>query len=137
MNNRLFVGNLSYTATQAELAAELTALSLAPSEVKIVTDRETGNGRGFAFVSFKTAEEADAAIPIISGYIFHGRPLRADYATERPKGGSGPTGPSGPRPGAGRSDGGGKKPGGGGRGGGDWGDSGGGRRGRGGRGDDY
>lgn len=149
MNTRLFIGNLAYQATQEEFASELASLSLLPKEVKVMVDRETGNGRGFAFVSFNTQDEADKALAIISGHIFYGRPLRVDYATDKPRTSSGPgsasrpPAPTGPHPGSGNRDGGWRKPegrggGGGGRNMGDWGDSdgGGGRRGRRGRGED-
>lgn len=90
-NTRVYVGNLPFTATNKEFEAFLRdSLGLAPREVKVITDRETGQGRGFGFVDFETPAAMTEAINILNDSVFGGRDLRADVAVERaPRGGSG------------------------------------------------
>lgn len=89
MSTRVFLGNLPYNITNDELSAELSSLGHVPAEVKVITDRETGSGRGFAFAEFGSIAAAEAAIHAINGAMIQGRPIRADKATERPGGGGG------------------------------------------------
>jgi RNA recognition motif-containing protein len=88
MGNRLYVGNLSFStsreAVEAAFASAGTVL-----EVAIPTDRETGQPRGFAFVTMGSDKEANAAIAQLNGMILEGRPLRVNEAQERPGGGGG------------------------------------------------
>jgi len=58
-------------------------------EVKIVTDRETGRPRGFAFVEMASDEQARAAVEALNGKPFGGRPLTVSEARERAPGGGG------------------------------------------------
>jgi hypothetical protein len=121
---RLFVGNLSYDTTEDALIAAFEQDGRQVSSCRIMTDRDTGRSRGFAFVEMANDEEADAAIQAMDGVEVDGRPLRVNEATERrPQGGGGGFGGGG---------GGGRGGGGGGRGGGGGGFGGGGRGGRGG-----
>jgi len=126
MGKRLYVGNLSFGATETDLR-ELFGRCGAVSEVKVMTDRETGQPRGFAFVEMGTDAEARDAIDQLNGQDLGGRALKVSEAQERPAGGGGGGGRSGGG-GGGRSGGGGYGGGGGGRGGG--GGGGGGGRGR-------
>jgi RNA recognition motif-containing protein len=80
---RLFVGNLSYDATEAELKAFFAVNGTEPS-VRIPTDRETGKPRGFAFVEFYDPSLADLAVTRFNGAQFKGRMLAVNLA--RPKG---------------------------------------------------
>jgi RNA recognition motif-containing protein len=98
---RLFVGNLSYATTEADLRAHFGAIA-APSQVVLPVDRETGRPRGFAFVEFAERAHAEAAIQRFNGQVFNGRPLAVSEARareDRGPGGPRPGGPPGPRPG--------------------------------------
>ncbi len=98
---RLFVGNLSYATTEADLRTYFSAVA-PPSQVVLPVDRETGRPRGFAFVEFAERPDAEAAIQRFNGQLFDGRPLAVSEARareDRSPGGPRPGGPSGPRPG--------------------------------------
>jgi len=93
---RLFVGNLSYATTEADLRAHFGAVA-PPSQVVLPVDRETGRPRGFAFVEFTDRAHAEDAIQRFNGQVFNGRPLAVSEARARED--RGPGGPPGPRPG--------------------------------------
>ena len=98
---RLFVGNLSYATTEADLRTYFGTVA-APSQVVLPVDRETGRPRGFAFVEFLDRGNAEQAIQKFNGQIFNGRPLAVSEARAREDRGPGaprPGGFSGPRPG--------------------------------------
>ncbi|HEY1800623.1 MAG TPA: RNA-binding protein [Terriglobales bacterium] len=129
----LYVGNLPHATTEAELRSVFEAHG-AVEKVSMVTDRDTGRSRGFAFVEMTDAGEAEKAIAALNGTDLGGRTLKINEAkpkTERPGGFGG--GGGGKRFGGG---GGGGRGGFGGGGGGGRGGSGGGGGGRGGRGRD-
>jgi RNA recognition motif-containing protein len=84
MGNRLYVGNLPFSATQ-ETLREAFAKSGQVTDVHIVTDRESGQSRGFAFVTMGNAHEAAAAIASMNGANLEGRALRVNEAEERPQ----------------------------------------------------
>jgi RNA recognition motif-containing protein len=110
---RLFIGNLPYTATEAELREHLSNVGT-PSQVVLPVDRETGRPRGFAFVDYTDREVAEEAIRRFNQQPFKGRPLAVSEARpreERGPGGPRPGGFGGPRPG-GPPPGGGSRPGG-------------------------
>lgn len=130
MGKRLYVGNLSFNTTKQTLENEFSKFG-AVSDVHLVTDRETGQSRGFAFVTMDNPAEADAATSALNGASLDGRPLKVNEAQERTPGGGGGGGRSFGGGGGGGFGGGG----GGGRGGGGFGGGGGGRGG-GGRGGD-
>jgi RNA recognition motif-containing protein len=92
---RLFVGNLSYATTEADLRTYFGTVA-APSQVVLPVDRETGRPRGFAFVEFQDRGHAEQAISKFNGVAFNGRPLAVSEARARED-----RGPSGPRPGGG------------------------------------
>jgi RNA recognition motif-containing protein len=94
----LFVGNLSYSTTEADLRAYFGAVA-PPSQVVLPVDRETGRPRGFAFVEFVDRSHAETAIQRFNGQVFNGRPLAVSEARARED--RGPAGPGGPRPGGG------------------------------------
>lgn len=100
---RLFVGNLSYSTTEADLRTYFGAVA-PPSQVVLPVDRETGRPRGFAFVEFLDRSHAETAIQRFNGQMMNGRPLAVSEARARedrgPGGGPG-GGFSGPRPGGG------------------------------------
>jgi RNA recognition motif-containing protein len=104
---RLFIGNLPYTATEADLREHLSGAG-APSQVVLPVDRETGRPRGFAFVDYVDRGVAEEAIRRFNQQPFKGRPLAVSEARpreERPPGSPRPGGFSpggfggGPRPG--------------------------------------
>jgi cold-inducible RNA-binding protein len=99
---RLFIGNLPYAATEAELREHLSSVG-APAQVVLPVDRETGRPRGFAFVDYTDRAVAEEAIRRFNQQPFKGRPLAVSEARpreERGPGGPRPGGFSGPRPGA-------------------------------------
>jgi cold-inducible RNA-binding protein len=95
---RLFVGNLSYATTEADLRAYFGTVA-PPSQVVLPVDRETGRPRGFAFVEFADRAHAEDAIQRFNGQVFNGRPLAVSEARAREDRGPGGPRPGGPRPG--------------------------------------
>jgi cold-inducible RNA-binding protein len=102
---KLFVGNIPHSTTEAELRT-LFEPHGAIEQVSIVTDRDTGRSRGFAFVEMTDSAEAEKAIAALNGKELGGRALNINEA--RPK-----TDRGGPAPRGGRPGGGGGRPGGG------------------------
>lgn len=105
MGNRLYVGNLSFGASSDALR-ELFAECGEVTDVHIVQDRETGQSRGFGFVTMSTDAEAAAAIAKLDGASLDNRQLRVNEAEERQNrgrggGGGGPRGGGGSRGGRG------------------------------------
>ena len=64
MGARLYVGNLPFTADEQQVRDLFSQDGRTVSDVKIVTDRETGRPRGFAFVEMGSRDEADSAFPV-------------------------------------------------------------------------
>jgi RNA recognition motif-containing protein len=89
MGKRLYVGNLPYQADEPQLRELFGQDGRQVEEVKIVTDRETGRPRGFAFVEMATDDQAAAAVEALNGKPFGGRPLTVSEARERTPGGGG------------------------------------------------
>src|SRR5262249_2790339 len=94
---RLYVGNLSFQTTQDSLRAAFEQDGRKVVEVKIVTDRDTGQPRGFAFVEMSSPAEAQAAIAALDGQQLDGRTLKVNEAQERSGGGGGGGGRGGGR----------------------------------------
>jgi RNA recognition motif-containing protein len=94
MSKRLYVGNLSYDATEMDLRDAFAAAGTV-EDVKVVLDRDTGRPRGFAFVEMSTEQEAQAAIAHLNGRELGGRPMRVSEAQERPTRARGPSRPGG------------------------------------------
>lgn len=82
MQNKLFVGNLSWDATDADLEALFAQYGQVQS-ARVVTDKLTGKSRGFGFVEMGSDEEAQAAISALDGKDWMGRPIAVNVA--RPK----------------------------------------------------
>jgi RNA recognition motif-containing protein len=98
---RLFIGNLPYAASEAELREYLSTVG-EPTQIVLPVDRETGRPRGFAFVDYADRAVAEAAISRFDQQPFKGRPLAVSEARpreERGPGGPRPGGYGGPRPG--------------------------------------
>ena len=100
MSVRLFIGNLPYAASEAELREHLSSVG-EPTQIVLPVDRETGRPRGFAFVDYADRAVAEAAISRFDQQPFKGRPLAVSEARpreDRPAGAPRPGGYS-PRPG--------------------------------------
>ena len=82
----LFVGNLSWDATEDDLRAFLEGFG-AISSCKIMTDRETGKPRGFGFVEFADRTQGEAAMRGVNGREFMGRLLNMEEARPKAQGG--------------------------------------------------
>jgi RNA recognition motif-containing protein len=104
MAAKLFVGNLSFQATEEDLR-ELFAQAGTVETVRIITDQFTGRPRGFGFVEMTTKEEATKAVEMLNGRLFRDRNLVVDEARPQPQrgpgGAGGGGGARGPRPGGG------------------------------------
>ena len=88
MGNRLYVGNLSFNTSRESLEAAFAAAGEV-REITMPTDRETGQPRGFAFVTMGSAQAANSAISQLNGSMLDGRALKVNEAQERPQGGGG------------------------------------------------
>jgi len=88
MNSKLYIGNLSYQVKDEELTDTFSQYGSVKS-VRIVTDRETGRPRGFAFVEMSNADEAQAAIDGLDGKEAFGRALKISLAMEKERTGGG------------------------------------------------
>src|ERR1700719_4554999 len=87
----LYVGNLPHSTTEPELRG-LFEVHGAVERVSIVTDRETGRARGFAFVEMSNPAEADKAVAALNGSELGGRALKINEGkpkTDSPRGGGG------------------------------------------------
>jgi len=84
----IFVGNLPFAITEDEVRARFEAYG-AVDRVAIMTDRETGRSRGFAFVEMSNEAEADRAITALNGKSMGGRALNINEARPRPERGGG------------------------------------------------
>ena len=92
----IYVGNLPYTATEEDVSGLFAAYG--PVErVKIITDRETGRSKGFAFVTLGDQSQLNASIEALNGYDYQGRALRvnASEPKEAKPGGFRPSGGGG------------------------------------------
>jgi RNA recognition motif-containing protein len=88
MSQRLYVGNLSFHTTEQGLHDVFAAYGEV-GEAKIITDRETGRSRGFAFVTMADAQGAKNAMSKLDGYQLDGRALRVNEAEAREQRGGG------------------------------------------------
>jgi hypothetical protein len=88
MNTRLYVGNLSFNTNADGVRTAFQEFGTV-SDVHLVSDRETGRSRGFAFVTMGTPEEAAKAIEGMDGRTLDGRPLRVNEAEQRQQRGGG------------------------------------------------
>jgi cold-inducible RNA-binding protein len=118
MENKLYVGNLSYSVDDSTLQEQFSAFGNVNS-AKVVMDRDSGRSKGFGFVEMSSAEEAQAAIQGLHGQSIGGRALTVNVARpmEKRTGGFGGGGGGGYGGGGDRRGGGGGYGGGGGRGG--------------------
>ena len=91
MNNKLFVGNLSFNTTENDLQDTFAAHGTV-TETNLMMDRTTGRPRGFGFVTMSSPEEAQKAVEALNGQSLDGRALTVNIARpreERAPGGGG------------------------------------------------
>lgn len=84
----IFVGNLNYQTTQDELYAAFAQFGTV-ERVNIITDRDTGQPRGFAFVEMTDRREAENAIAQLNGAELNNRAMNVNEARPKPAGGGG------------------------------------------------
>ena len=82
MSTNIFVGNLTFSTTSADLET-LFAQHGEVKKAQVIEDRDTGRSRGFGFVEMATSEEAKAAIDSLNGRNVDGRDLTVNIANER------------------------------------------------------
>ena len=88
MSKKLYVGNLSFSSTEEDLRTAFESHGGVDS-VNVITDRETGRSRGFAFVEMDDASAADDAMRALDGSDLGGRTLKVNEAKDRERGGGG------------------------------------------------
>jgi cold-inducible RNA-binding protein len=88
MGRKLYVGNLAFSVTEEALSQKLSEFGRVES-VKIITDRDTGQSKGFGFVEMSSDSEAHSAIDALNGADFNGRPLKVNEAKPQERGSRG------------------------------------------------
>ena len=88
MDVKLYVGNLSYTTTEDDLRT-LFAKAGQVASVALITDRDTGNSKGFAFIEMTTQTDAEKAISMFNSFDLDNRELKVNIAKPREDRGSG------------------------------------------------
>src|SRR4051812_11274775 len=89
MSKRLYVGNLAFHSTEDSVRQAFQRAGVEPVSVQVMTDRMTGQSRGFGFVEVAGEQEAQAAIDALYGKDLDGRALTVNEARERTPGGGG------------------------------------------------
>jgi RNA recognition motif-containing protein len=84
MGRKLYIGNLPYSVTEEHLAAKFAECGRVES-AKLITDRQTGQSKGFGFVEMSSDSEAQAAIDKFNGTNLDGRPMRVNEAKPQEK----------------------------------------------------
>ncbi len=82
MSKKIYVGNLPFTSTEADLK-DVFGRHGGVASVAVITDRETGRPRGFAFVEMEDANAAQEAIRALDGTDLGGRNIKVNEAQER------------------------------------------------------
>jgi RNA recognition motif-containing protein len=88
MGRKLYVGNLPYTVSEDSLSEKFSEFGRVES-VKVITDRDTGQSKGFGFIEMGTDSEAHAAIDGLNGTDYEGRPMKVNEAKPQERGGRG------------------------------------------------
>lgn len=88
MGRKLYIGNLAFTVTEDALLEKLSEFGRVES-VKIITDRDSGQSKGFGFVEMGSDSEAHAAIDGLNGTELAGRPMRVNEAKPQERGSRG------------------------------------------------
>lgn len=82
LNNKLFVGGLSWGTTDKELMEAFASYG-SVTEAKVIKERDSGRSRGFGFVTFDSEDEATAAMEAMNDTELDGRNLRVDFAHDK------------------------------------------------------
>jgi RNA recognition motif-containing protein len=96
MGRKLYVGNLPYSATEQTLRDAFSASGTVDSAT-VITDRDTGQSKGFGFVEMSTDAEAQAATQAMNGQTIDGRQIKVNEAKPKGSGGGGGGGGGGAR----------------------------------------
>jgi len=88
MENKVFVGGLSWETDDDELREAFSSIGEI-TDVKVITDRNTGRSRGFGFVTFNDSESVQKAIADLDGTKLGGRTIKVNEAESKPHGGGG------------------------------------------------
>jgi RNA recognition motif-containing protein len=88
MGRKLYVGNLPYSVTEQSLESTFSKHGTVES-AKVITDRDTGQSKGFGFVEMRTDSEANAAIAGLNGTELDGRPIKVNEAKPQERRGPG------------------------------------------------
>ena len=96
MGKKLYVGNLGYTVSSADLEGLFASFGKVES-AQVIEDRESGRSKGFGFVEMSSDQEAQAAIQALNGKDHGGRPLTVNEAKPREERGGGGRGARGGR----------------------------------------
>jgi len=94
MSKRLFIGNLDFSTTELQLRDAVAKFGNV-LDATLVTDRMTGQSRGFGFVEIESDADAARAISELDGTMLNGRSLKVNEARERERGARGPGGGGG------------------------------------------
>lgn len=86
MSRKLYVGNLPYSATEATLHDAFSQSGTVDS-VSLITDRDSGQSKGFGFVEMSSAQEAQAAVQALNGFSMDGRQIKVNEAKPKAAGG--------------------------------------------------
>ena len=84
MGRKLYVGNLPYSATESALSDKFSACGTVES-CKLITDRDTGQSKGFGFIEMGSDAEAQAAIAKFNEADYDGRPMKVNEAKPQEK----------------------------------------------------
>ena len=95
MGKRLYVGNLPFSADESQIRELFGQNGREVTEVKLITDRDTGRPRGFGFVEMASQADAEGAISELNGHSLEGRDLTVNEARERTSSGGGGRGGGG------------------------------------------
>ena len=89
-SEQLFIGNLSYDATEGDIEIACGRLNIQIGEIRIVRDRDTGRAKGFAFIDIRQEEPLSLAeiVSCVDGLEILDRPVRASIARPRPEPGA-------------------------------------------------
>ena len=87
MGRKLYVGNLPFSATESAISDKFAACGTVES-AKLITDRATGQSKGFGFIEMASDSEAHAAIDKFNGTDYDGRPMKVNEARPKESGGS-------------------------------------------------
>lgn len=84
MVSKIYVGNLNFRISEESIREKFSGFGTI-TDIRMIRDRETGNFKGFAFITFEDPESAQSAITAMNGKDFEGRSLRVNLAEDKPR----------------------------------------------------